>query len=189
MVLLVKETVTVKLFNHLPMLSWNVMEFGLSRNYTGTFDHVSHLKSFCSTPWISWEKQSICESVSAQTLPCKTRYLSHSRRTWKIWKVGSNKHLKSKCNPGDLKLLNIFQHWTGDACYLFTQVPALHCSCSLCESSCVHYFTLLGETAKQEVNPFLPSFHYLLGDQTLVLFFSPWGVLFLLFHFCPSVRL
>lgn len=61
MVFLVRQSL-LTFFNHLPVLTRNVIEIGLSRNYARTSDHVSCLKSFCCLPWISWKKQSISES-------------------------------------------------------------------------------------------------------------------------------
>lgn len=108
----------------------------------------------------------ICKSVLGQMLPYKTRYWPCSGRTWKIWEagVGTYKHLKSKYNPSTLKLLNIFQHsmWW---CSLLVHASPQHfisLVLYLCGSSFVHYFSLLGDLAKQKITPFLPSLYYLL---------------------------
>lgn len=94
MELLLKGQSLLNFFNPLTMLRYaeelkRGRAIDLWRNYTGTFDHVSCLKSFFSSPWISWEKQKSFEheSVLAQRLLFKTRYWPNSGKTWKIWKA------------------------------------------------------------------------------------------------------
>lgn len=158
MELLVKGQSLLNFFNPLTVLRYAeelkcVRGIGLWRNCTGTFDHVSCLKSFFSSSWISWEKQKSfeCESVLAQRLLFKTRYWPSSGKTWKIWEAEMDacQHLQSQYSSNSLKLLNCLP-----SLYVMMFIACanpLHffpLVLYLCESSFVHCFSLLAALAK-----------------------------------------